>query len=237
MGWSWNSETKADEYDIDESERGIPIGITKVGSWLLSEENRPRLHEHLSRYFSVGYSGKHFEQFVSRSSTECFTPWDVLAVKALSVDVPSDQVIPLVEGGSSIVDLIRDANQGLREDDTLWTCDRHLLQGEGALSRLYCHLREVLKLGPVTTSKLLAAKFPNVVPIRDSRVELLLDMSRSIDWWLPIRGVFELHPQLAQHIDSVPLPPNMPDVTTLRRLDVILWMEAKARGIRRGAGN
>ena len=122
-------------------------------------------------------------------------------------------------------------------EDTLWTCDRDLLTGDkdapdtsGLLFRLYYLLRSKdIGIGPVTTSKLLAAKFPKIVPIRDSIVAELLGMTRRDDWWTAIRDQFT--PQLVKHLDGLALPNNARQVSTLRRLDIILWMEANAREI------
>lgn len=102
--------------------------------------------------------------------------------------------------------------------------------GLGNLSRLYLKLRDQKGLGKVTTSKLLAAKFPNVVPIRDSLVEQVLGWSDSAAWWMPMRelllsGVHEI-------VSNLQLPDGAPAVTTLRKLDVVLWMEARNRGFK-----
>jgi hypothetical protein len=87
-------------------------------------------------------------------------------------------------------------------------------------------------LGYVTTSKLLAAKFPSVIPIRDSKVETLLGLAKSREWWEPIRNLFTAPGlSLADHIDGLNVSEKIGNVTTLRRLDVVLWMEAKARGL------
>jgi hypothetical protein len=84
----------------------------------------------------------------------------------------------------------------------------------------------------VKSSKLLAAKFPEVVPIRDSKVETLLGLSSSESWWLDIRKLFlDDGEVLANHLDRLPVPPGCSPIATLRRLDIILWMEAKARKI------
>jgi hypothetical protein len=80
----------------------------------------------------------------------------------------------------------------------------------------------------------MAAKFPQVVPIRDSQVELLLGLQKEKSWWSTFRTLFkETAPRLAEHLDGLPLPTEAGQITTLRRLDVILWMEAKARSMGR----
>jgi hypothetical protein len=98
---------------------------------------------------------------------------------------------------------------------------------------MYKMLKAHKNMSYVKSSKLLAAKFPEVVPIRDSKVEMLLGLSSSESWWLDIRKLFlddgEL---LANHLDRLPVPPGRGPIATLRRLDIILWMEAKARRIR-----
>ena len=87
----------------------------------------------------------------------------------------------------------------------------------------------------MTASKLLATKFPAVVPIRDSKVETLLGLEKSREWWFPIRKLITVPDlSLAGYLDELEVPAEVGHVTTLRRLDVILWMEAKARGIQTG---
>ena len=116
--------------------------------------------------------------------------------------------------------------------DSLWTCDEELLSDGKPLSKLYSMLRAEEGLGYVTASKLMATKFPSVVPIRDSKVETLLGLEKSREWWAPIRGLFSASGQsLAEYLDGLDVPIEVGTVTTLRRLDVILWMEAKARRI------
>lgn len=84
----------------------------------------------------------------------------------------------------------------------------------------------------MTASKLLTTKFSAVVPIRDSKEENLLGLEKSREWWSPIRKLFTVPDQsLVRYLDEVKVPAVAGEVTTLRRLDVILWMEAKARRI------
>jgi hypothetical protein len=73
----------------------------------------------------------------------------------------------------------------------------------------------------VRASKLLAAKRPHLIPIRDSAVSELLRAGKK--WWLPMLEVVsdeQIRTNIAELSKTVPA-----DVSVLRRLDVILWME------------
>jgi hypothetical protein len=126
-------------------------------------------------------------------------------------------------------------------DETLWSCNETLLitnkstqNGSGALAQLYSCLRNQ-KIGPVTTSKLLAAKFPKVIPIRDSRIVALLEIQPKDDLWSMFRKLFiDDDISLERYLDQLTLPQGTVELTALRRLDIILWMEANARNIQIG---
>ena len=231
-GWKWDG--KQDIYlPILASEINKPIPVTEIRSWLLADENKQRIQNHVSRYFKVKYSGKHFEWFVKQSDSKKFTPWDILAVEALSVTVPTETAWWLLKPSKERDDHFAEALRSLVPgQDSLWTCDEELLSDGKPLSKLYSMLRAEEGLGYVTASKLMAAKFPSVVPIRDSKVETLLGLEKSREWWSPIRKLFTVPGQsLAAYLDELKVPTEVGKVTTLRRLDVILWMEAKARKI------
>ena len=228
-GWIWDG--KKDVYrPLLESEVKKPIPISEIHTWLFATENKYRIQSHLTRYFS-NYNGRHFEWFITRSDPRIFTSWDILAVEALSVSVRTETAKWLLEPNEIRDDLLAESRLSLGSGQgSLWTCDEKLLNSGGALSDLYTLMREKDGLGYVTASKLLATKFPAVVPIRDSQVESLLDLRKSKEWWSPIRGLFNSHDQsLANYLSDFSVPIEVGNVTTLRRLDVILWMEAKAR--------
>ena len=231
-GWEWDG--KQDIYvPTLASEINTPIPVTEIRGWLLEDENKQRIQNHLSRYFTVKYSGKHFEWFVAQSDSKMFTPWDILAVEALSVTVPTETARWLLEPNTKRDDHLAEALRSLVPgEDSLWTCDEELLSDRKSLSKLYSMLRAEDGIGYVTASKLMAAKFPSVVPIRDSKVETLLGLEKSREWWAPLRDLFFASGQsLAEHLNGLHVPVEVGTVTTLRRLDVILWMEAKARRI------
>ena len=233
--WNWDDGNKRDRYPIEAIEKHMPILFENIHEWLLQDQNRQRQINHLNRYFGGNYSGKLFEYFAGRSESKVFTPWDILAVESLSVSVPPATTKWLLEPDEVRDGYLDIANKHFVDSDvTLWGCDQALIGDKSELSKLYDLLRLQPGLGYVTTSKLMAAKFPRIVPIRDSQVELLLGLQNEKSWWSTFRTLFkETAPSLAEHLDGLPLPNGAGQVTTLRRLDVILWMEAKARSMGR----
>jgi hypothetical protein len=233
--WFVNPDNYEDRYPIEPSEKHMPILFANIHEWLLKDQNRQRQINHLNRYFGSNYSGKLFEYFAARSEPKVFTPWDILAVESLSVGVLPATAKWLLEPDEVRDGYLDIANKYVGSSEvTLWGCDKALIGDESELSKLYDLLRLQPGLGYVTTSKLMAVKFPRVVPIRDSQVELLLGLQNEKSWWSTFRTLFEeTAPSLAKHLDGLPLPNGAGQVTTLRRLDVILWMEAKARSMGR----
>ena len=220
---------------IEPIEEDTPILFVNIHEWLLQDQNRQRQINHLNRYFGGNYSGKLFEYFAGRSEPKVFTPWDILSVESLSVSVPPATAKWLLEPDEERDGYLQIANKQFSlTGETLWSCDQSLIHDDSALSKLYVLLHSKKGLGKVTTSKLMAAKFPSVVPIRDSQVELLLGLQNEKRWWSTFRTLFkETAPSLAEHLDGLPVPNEAGQVTTLRRLDVVLWMEAKARSMGR----
>ncbi len=236
-GWSLKSVGKPKrrrlKYQLRAGELEEPIGSDSIWEWL--DENSERIEDHLHTYFE-GFRGRQFEWFRAQGEPGRFTSFDILAVSALSVSIPANEARWLLEPDPVRDDLMLSINGSLSPGrDTLWTCDARLLSGErrnlkdsGALFQLYVLLER--KVGAVTASKLLAAKYPAVIPIRDARVVSLLKLSRSDDWWQKARGLLvrDDH-KLINDLGKIPLSGGLEEVTILRRLDVILWMEAFAR--------
>jgi hypothetical protein len=71
----------------------------------------------------------------------------------------------------------------------------------------------------------MAAKFPDIIPIRDSKVEALLGCEESVSWWQPVLEVFASVEAVLNRLSTGHF-----NATNLRKLDVILWMEARKRG-------
>jgi hypothetical protein len=227
-----------DTYPPAKSDQSITIPFEKILDWLLDEDNRSRLEDHLDWYLRH-YDGRFFEYFIQHSDQSRFTSWDILAVEALSVSVPTKAVKWLVEPDQVRDNLMDEVWAALGSGNkTLWSCAESLLltnnstlNESGALSQLYTCLRKQ-KIGPVTTSKLLAAKFPKVVPIKDSRIVALLELDPKDDLWLMFRKLFnDGEISLEKYLNQLVVPDECGELTSLRRLDIILWMESNARNI------
>lgn len=72
----------------------------------------------------------------------------------------------------------------------------------------------------------MAVKYPGLVPIFDSQVSELLAVTINDPWWKPM---LELVLEVKPILDKLELKRDDIQVTTLRKLDVMLWMEAKKR--------
>jgi len=244
--WRPGKGRQRDLYPVNDTEKDQPIPMAEIRGWLLEQANRQRLEDHLDWYLTM-YEGRQFEWFSSQAKGLRFTSFHVLAAESLSVDVKPSVVRWLLEPDSRRDELLDRIHQSLKPGaDALWNCDQALLEGDraefelsGALFELYWNLRTLGTydfsrggIGQVTTSKLLAAMFPTVVPIRDSMVEALLGLGDHDNWWMKARELFlDDGGSLVQLLDGLRIPESSGDVTTLRRLDIILWMEANARGL------
>jgi hypothetical protein len=220
------------QLDLPKEEIGKSIPIGEARDWLLSPESQTRIGQHLNRYLT-SYSGRHFEAFSALGAGPKITSWDVLAAESLSVAIPPDVVLWISRENRERDQLLNSLYESLvLGKQKIWTCHEQVFADNEDLSKLYKMLKEHKNMSYVKSSKLLAAKFPEVVPIRDSKVEMLLGLRSSERWWLDIRNLFlDDGGLLATHLDRLPIPPECGPITTLRRLDIILWMEAKARRI------
>jgi hypothetical protein len=149
-------------------------------------------------------------------------------VNALSAQVPASATAAILldpDKSSSLNGLLAQVpppGTDLADVDPSEIADR------APLSELYVALRHLPGMGPTKTSKLLAAKRPGLVPIRDRVVSSLLKAGD--EWWEPMRHLVQdnhLHDLIdAASTDVVPA-----GVTLLRRLDVVLWRWGTDAGI------
>lgn len=185
------------------------------------------------REYYERYAGRAFDRLAAHSDPGKFTPWDVVAVEMLSVSVPAeasialidDQVEGLERGGlSKLLALIPESASITDEEDHL--------SSEPALS-LWRAVRGLSGLGRTTTSKLLAAKRPALFPIYDSRIATALLEDLNEDAWPLWRELFsdargaEFVSTLREFGSRADVPPG---VTELRIFDVVVWMSETVGG-------
>lgn len=207
-----------------------PLGTGGAAQWIARMPDAVR--DHLLVYTET-YTGRWFEWFANRSRPGAFSADDILAVAALSVDVPTEAAATLLtDTGGRFASLLERAHDYAAKEGAPAGLAQMDLTGAFAttLSELYTAVREVPGLGKVSASKLLAAKFPAHVPIRDARVERLLGLSTSREWWAPMQGLLN-DAGVADALAAVELPDDRHEVTVLRRLDIVLWREAERRGL------
>lgn len=152
-----------------------------------------------------------------------FTAADLLAVQCLSVTVPIEVAIDLLEGelGHQLGDLLG----RVEIDIDLGTEASRALIGDGrAADQAWQLLRKQDDVGWVTAGKLLARKRPRLIPVWDNVVRCAFGRPRNA--WLWLDGLLReqdgaLRQLLATTRDAAGLSEQ---ISLLRTLDVVFWM-------------
>lgn len=92
------------------------------------------------------------------------------------------------------------------------------------------------RMGAAKTSKLLARKRPRLIPIWDPALTRAADLTSSLTYWAEWHRLLTADGgALARRLDAVQAAAGLPSpVSTLRAMDVVLWMDAKQRSYRSG---
>jgi hypothetical protein len=132
----------------------------------------------LSAYFTER-AGRCFERLAQTGNPYELDGSEVAAATCLSLQFDYVKIESLMNRAQDISDLLR----SIPWDIPLWEVDESLIQPGSPLFRLYELIYGIDGFGSAYTSKLLAAKRPHLVPIRDSAVSELLGNPH--DWWQP----------------------------------------------------
>jgi uncharacterized protein DUF6308 len=174
------------------------------------------------------YSGSQFEVIAAHNPDPySIGPADFTAVSMLSVDVPAQAAIRLLgpDAGEITGLLMR-----IPVDEDIIDVDSDILATGSAASKLWQLLRSGADgLGPTTTSKLIAAKRPRLIPIWDSFVQQATGLDTT-DYWRQFqqvlvaddRAIWNWLTEIREHCPNVPAK-----IPNLRLLDVLLWMTVK----------
>lgn len=193
----------------------------------LTGERRATAVEHVRSYFAA-YTGSWFERMAGDDPFR-FSEQDLIAVSTLGVTVPASTAIWLLHDGTgATTELLRQ----IPVDQCLWDDDADLTD-TGPAWQLWDLIRgngwpeHQGGMGRTTTSKLLAAKRPHLVPIQDSVVtELLFSGHRYLSYWAAWRERFTAHDAAALIDAATSVRSEVPEaghLSVLRILDIVLW--------------
>lgn len=208
-----------------------PIDLTR----LLQVIDDPRATEDLRKYFvpPAGpgrpplYSGSRFESFAGGGDrpevADRITSDDLVALTLLSVDVPGDVALQLLEG-----DLGTDVCAHLQHIPTDVSIDEPAAAEHFAVGSHARAAWDLLKaqhgMGWVLTNKLLARKRPRLIPVYDNVVQCAFGHPKGLWNWL-FAMFADPSGQLNEHLLAARAAAGVsPEVSELRVLDVIVWM-------------
>lgn len=226
------------------------IGWKNIGSWIA--DNPDTVVEHLHIYFaseSQTFLGRYFEPLAAQASLTRFDGFDLAALWSLSVTInkPGRQQL-LNDRADELSDLLaRCANViRLRPGQLpLSADDIDELTGEDSpFVGLWKTLVGIDDVGETKASKLMAAKFPHLIPVWDSQVEALLGGKLNGKIWRPLHELLaERHGEgkrtvaqllnepaidlLDAEAERRALSTSLEPVSILRRLDAVLWMQSQ----------
>lgn len=185
----------------------------------------------LQRYYAMQgdqpkYTGSRFESMAAlNSDPNTLAPADFLAVAMLSVTVPARAAIRLLERDAEAVSELL---AQIPTDVDIVDVDPDTLDGTNSRAgQLWNLLRRGRDgLGPTTTSKLLAAKRPRLLPIWDSFVKQATGLGTT-GYWRKFRSVLVDEQRCVWNwlgelrTFSTDTPQS---ISELRIVDVLLWM-------------
>ncbi|WP_185995436.1 DUF6308 family protein [Nocardioides campestrisoli] len=198
---------------------------------LQSLDNGPALAA-LGRYYGPDpstptspFTGARFDTWDSTGTRwedrNRFTADDLVAVTFLSVNVPAEAAIKLLDTDAQrFTDLLEALgdDRDLVDEGEAWSDD-----WAGWL--LWSELMDLPGVGATTASKLLARKRPRLRPIYDTVVARVVG---SETLWEPLRALLNAHPELHERLLHLRKEAGLHEsISALRVFDVVTWMEGK----------
>jgi hypothetical protein len=191
-------------------------------AWFI--ENADQVRRDLAGYFGGGadrFTGRWFDDFAAIGDPNRFEATDVLAVEALSVDVPPEAAATLlITEPERFNALLRQ----IPREQNLWEVRRLDVNVGSSADNLHGELRTLRGVDWVVAGKLLAAKRPKLLPILDNLVNDFLKPPKEL-FWVTLHDELSDASRRGAIADVCQVAP--PHVGLLRRLDVALWRAAK----------
>lgn len=248
----WNPENTCSHAHFPESFSGIGhtldmqrLGWDATAGWIRSHDGAVAkyLYDYLASDTQT-YLGRYFEPLTRQAASDRFDAYDLAALWSLSVTIkPKGRHQLLHTRATDLSDLLKDCRSVIKKDrrqGSLMTCDIDQLTAESSpFIKLWDLLMEVSDVGQTKTSKLMAAKFPELIPVWDSQVSGLLNEPITAKHWRPMQQLLTANESAIA--DMLIKPPTrglnaqqrsalveaLKGVTVARRLDVVLWMMAQ----------
>ncbi len=183
------------------------------------------------------YTGSHFETLGGSENVDPnrITATDLIAVSMLSVDVPAQASLGILEThAEKISELLSGIPHDLKfEDLTTESFEKYLGDGSPA-DELWALLRQhgdKWDVGQTTASKIIARKRPHLVPVFDSVIEAVVGLKGSKDQWRLWFSAFNdgsaRGETLADELRAIRSEADQPHLSLLRVLDIALWKLGK----------
>jgi len=206
------------------------LGFTVVVT-ALSDQILPYLaegaRERLRSYFT-SYGGRRFEALGGggdRPETrDIFAADDVVAVSLLSVSIPPEAVLRILEPRTG---LLGNLLGKIPHDTDLWTADRSVIGPGSDAEALWYALETIDGIGWVTAGKLLARKRPRLIPVYDSVVKGALMSGQGATWWVDLWEALQ-DEALVERLSELKAEADLDEgISLLRVLDVAAWMRSQ----------
>ncbi|MFD8006081.1 DUF6308 family protein [Streptomyces mirabilis] len=208
----------------------VPRSLTHQLSSLITSEQAV---SNLQRYFGTGlpheaapFTGSRFEHLAGGgdrpANANSVTADDLIAVQTLSVRIPAQAALDLLEGGLGV--RVSKLLSSVRFDIDMVAAEAADLADGSPAHTAWHLLRDQPGIGWVTAGKLLARKRPRLLPVYDRVVRCVLGRPKS--FWLDLHAALRvdnwaLHHELMALRQAADLPET---VSALRVCDVVVWM-------------
>ncbi|HMJ74980.1 MAG TPA: DUF6308 family protein [Iamia sp.] len=202
-----------------------PIALEDVGAAF-----DERAVADVAEYFAT-FTGRRFDTLGGGGSRpgarDRFDADDIVAVSLLSVDIPGEAVLTLLDDdGARFASLLGE----IPTDVDLWDADDDVIGPGSPADQLWRLVREVPGCGWVTAGKLLARKRPRLLPVYDGVVREELHRRDGDGYWRPLRDLLRDHDSLQARLLGIRTRTEIDDdISLIRVLDVALWMSGKRR--------
>lgn len=172
-----------------------------------------------------GFEGGRFERFAGGGDRDevanRYTAEDLVAVTMLSVDVPANAALRILETESDEFAGFLSALSASDRFDAL--PPETITDGRWPVLTLYRRLRDLPGVGETTATKLLSRKRPHLVPIIDSVVRRELGRVRG-PFWVPLHRWLTADDRAnAIRLRQLGDEAGLADISVLRIFDVLAW--------------